>query len=124
MECQHLADLKEKEEKEKEKAKEDEVNELALQAAGAPSVSDGDSEMDPADLKTAAIAELRRRSAITKRKKRAHTAEPWKHKFWSVSLVESEEEGGNALAGLSTPKHLKTEPAPQAQDKVSFGKGA
>lgn len=37
---------------------------MALQAAGALSVSDRDSEMDSADLKTATIAELRRRQKI------------------------------------------------------------
>ncbi len=57
-----LADLKEKEdeEKAKEMEKEDEANEAVLQAAGAPSASDRDSEADPADLKTATMAELRR----------------------------------------------------------------
>ncbi len=63
VEHQRLADLKEKEdrEKEKEKEKEDEANKMVLQAAGAPSASDRDLEVDPVDLKMAAMAELRRR---------------------------------------------------------------
>ncbi len=82
VEHQRLADLKEKEdrEKEKEKEKEDEANELVLQAAGALSASDGDAEVDPADLKTAAMAELRRRHKITKRKKKADDPESQKCK--------------------------------------------
>ncbi len=119
-ERQQLADLKEQEEKEKE----DEANKLALQAAGAPSASDGDCEMDPADPKMATMAELRQRQAITEGKKRVHTAEPQKQKFQSASLVESEGKDGNASAGLLTPKCLKTDPVPQASDKVFSGKGA
>ncbi len=82
MEHKQLADLKEIEdkEKEKEKEKEDEANEMALQAAGAPSASDGDSEADLADLKMATMAELRRRHKITKGKKKADSLEPHKHK--------------------------------------------
>ncbi len=122
-EHQRLADLKEK--KVKEKEKEDEANEIALQAAGAPSASDGDSEVDPADPKTATMAELRRRCRITKGKKKADGPESQKHKFCSASRVEeSEDEAGGALAGPLTPKHLKTEPASQAEDKVFSGHGA
>ncbi len=40
------------------------MNKLALQATGAPSASDRDSEMDPVDLKTATMAELKRRQRI------------------------------------------------------------
>ncbi len=69
MEHLRLADLKEKE-------KEDEANELALQAAGALSASDRDSKIDPADLKMAAMAELKRRWKITKRKRKAGPTEP------------------------------------------------
>ncbi len=116
-ERQHLADLKEKEEapehkrledleakekeeKEREKEKADEVNKLALQVAGAPSVSDGDTEVDPADPKTVAMAELRNRWAITKGKKRVHSAGSQKRKVRSRSLVDdSEVEGGDASAG-------------------------
>ncbi len=48
-----------------------------------------------------------------------------KHKFQSVSVVEqSEEENEGLLVGLLTPKYLKTEPAPQAQDQVFSGNGA
>ncbi len=70
VERKRLEDLEAKE-KEKEKEKEDEVNKLALQVAGAPSASDGDIEEDLADPKTAAMAKLRKRRAITKGKKRA-----------------------------------------------------
>ncbi len=142
MERQHLADLKEKEEatehkqledleakekeeKEREKEKADEANELALQAAGALSASDGDTEVDPVDPKTVAMAELRNRRAITEGKKRVHSAGSQKRKVWSRSLVDdSEVEGGDALAGPSMPKRLKTEPVPQAKDKVFTGNGA
>ncbi len=118
-ECKRLEDL---EAKEKEKEKEDEANELALQVAGAPSASDGDTEEDPADPKTAAMAELRKRRAITEGKKRAHSVGSRKRKVQSASLVDdSEVEGGNVSAGPSTPKRLKTEPAPQANDKVFSG---
>ncbi len=75
VEHKQLADLKEK-----EKEKEDEANEAALQTAGAPSVSDGDSEADPVDPKMATMAELRRRRKITKGKKKANALEPHKHK--------------------------------------------
>ncbi len=123
-ERQRLVDLKEKEDREKEQEKEDEANKLALQAAGVPSASDGDTEADPADPKTAAMTELRRRRSIAKGKKRAETMEPRKRKFQSDSMVDdSGEEGGCALAGLSSPKRLKTEPAPQVQDKVLSGNG-
>ncbi len=115
-------EAKEKEEKEKEK--EDEANELALQAVGALLVSDGDGEVDPADPKTATMAELRRRRKITKGKKKADDPESWKCKVRSASRVEdSEDEMGSASAGPLTPKHLKTEPAPQANDKVFSGNG-
>ncbi len=98
-EHKQLDDLKAK--KDKQKEKEDEAIELALVAAGAPSASDGDSKADPVDLKTAAMAELRKRRKVTKGKKRADTAEPQKHKFWSASVVEdSGEEGGGASVGL------------------------
>ncbi len=119
-----MVDLKEKEDREKEQEKEDEVNELALQAAGVPSASDGDTEADPADPKTAAMTELRRRRSVAKGKKRAEPMELRKYKFRSDSVVDdSGEEGGCALARPSTPKRLKTEPAPQAQDKVLSGNG-
>ncbi len=119
-----MVDLKEKEDREKEQEKEDEVNELALQAAGVPSASDGDTEADPEDPKTAAMTELRRRRSIVKGKKRVETVGPRKHKFRSDSVVDdSGEEGGCALAGPSSPKQLKTEPALQAQDKVLSGNG-
>ncbi len=55
-----------KEQEDKEKEKEDEVNEMALQAADALSASNGDLEMDPADLKMATMDELKRRWRITK----------------------------------------------------------
>lgn len=91
--------------KDKQKEKKDEVNKLVLQAAGAPLVSDGDSEVDPADLKTAAMAKLRRKCKIAKGKKRVETMEPQKCKFWSASMMEdSREESGGASAGLSSPK--------------------
>ncbi len=121
VERKRLEDL---EAKEKEKEKEDEANELALQVVGALSASDGDTEENLADLKIAAMAELRKRRAITEGKKRAHSAGSRKHKVRSASLVDdSEVEGGNVLAGPSTPKRLKTEPAPQANDKVFSGNG-
>lgn len=141
-EHQHLADLKEKEEarehkqlkdleakekeeKEREKGKADEANELALQVAGAPLASDGNTEVDPVDPKTVAMAELRNRRAITEGKKRAHSAGSQKRKVRSRSLVDdSEVEGGDASAGPSMPKQLKTEPVPQAKDKVFTGNGA
>ncbi len=108
-----------KEQEDKEKEKEDEVNEMALQAADALSASNGDLEMDPADLKMATMDELKRRWRITKGKNKAEALESRKHKIWSASRVEeSEDEAGGALVGSSTPKHLKTEPAPQAEDKV------
>ncbi len=119
VERQQLADLKEQEEKEKEK--EDEANELALQASGALLVSDGDTEMDPADPKTAAMAELRKRRKNAKGK--ADVTEPRKRKFQSASVVVSEGEAGGAPAGPLSPKCLKTEPAPQAKDKVLTGNG-
>ncbi len=126
-EHKQLADLKEVEDKEreKEKEKEDEANEVALQAADAPSVSDGDSEMDPEDLKMAAMAELRRRHKITKGKKKADAPEPHKCKVQSASMVEdSEAEAGGASVGPLAPKCLKTEPVPWAEDKVFSGHGA
>ncbi len=123
VECQCLADLKEKDEKEKEK--EDEANEVALQAAGAPLASNGNSEADLADPKMAAMDELRRRQRITKGKRKVEGLEFWKCKIHSMSRVEeSEDEAGGASAGPSTPKHLKTEPVPQAEDKVFSGHGA
>ncbi len=95
-----------------------------LQAAGAPLASDRDSEVDPADPKMAAMAELRRRHRITKGKKKVDGLESWKRKVHSASRVEeSEDEAGGASAGPSTPKRLKTEPAPQAEDKVFSGNG-
>ncbi len=127
VEHKRLADLKEKEdeEKEKEKEKEDEANEAALQAASAPSASDGDTKVDPADPKTVVMAELRNRQAITEGKKRACSTGSRKHKVRSRSLVDdSEVEGGDALAGLSMPKRLKTEPVPQVKDKVFTGNSA
>ncbi|PBK87800.1 hypothetical protein ARMGADRAFT_1034419 [Armillaria gallica] len=126
-EHQHLADLKEKEEKEKqkEKEKEDEANEAVLQAAGAPSESVGDSEVDLADLKMAAMDELSRRQRIMKGKKKMEGPGAWKRKICSASLVEeSEDKAGSASVGLLTPKCLKTEPAPQANDKVFSRNGA
>ncbi len=126
VEHQHLADLKEKEEKEKEKEKkkEDEANEVALQVAGALLASDRDSEVDLADPKMATMDELKRRRRITKGKKKVEGPGAWKRKIRSVSLVEeSEDEAGGASAGPSTPKCLKTEPAPQANDKVFSGNG-
>ncbi len=91
-----MADLKEKE---------DEANELVLQAAGALSVSDRDSEVDLVDLKTAPMDELKRRWRITKGKKREHTMESQKWKVQSASLVDdSGVEGGDALVGLSMPQ--------------------
>ncbi len=71
-----LALEKEDKEREKEQEKEDEANELALQAAGVLLASDGDTEADPVDPKTAAMTELRRRRSIAKGKKRAETVEP------------------------------------------------
>ncbi len=112
-ERRRLEDLEAKEKEEKEKEKEDEVNELVLQAAGVPSASDGDAEVDLADLKTAAMAELRRRRRITKGKKKVDDLGSQKHKVQSASRVEdSEDETGGASAGPSSPKCLKTEPAP------------
>ncbi len=110
-------------EKEKENKKEDEANELMLQVAGAPSASDRDAEQDPADPKTVTMAELKRRCKITKGKKKVEPMGSQKRKFWSASMVESEEEDRVALAGPSTPKRLKTEPAPLASDKVFTGNG-
>ncbi len=119
-EHKQLADLKEVEEKEKE----DEANEVALQAAGALSVSDRDSEADPVDLKMATMDELRRRQRIMKGKKRVEGPGAQKRKICSASLVEeSEDEAGGCIGGLLTPKRLKTEPAPQANDKVFSGNG-
>ncbi len=70
---------------------------MALQAAGAPSVSDGDSKADPTDPKTAVMAELKRKREIAKGKRRADTREPQKRKFWSASMVEdSGDEGASA----------------------------
>ncbi len=115
-EHQWLADLQAKE---KEKKKEDAENEERLKAAALPSETDGDVETDLADPKMAAIAELRQKQKIAKGKKRVVTVEPCKHKFWSASVVEeSEGEAEGASAGPSTLKHLKTEPEPQAKDKV------
>ncbi len=103
-EHKRLADLKEKEDREKEQEKEDEANELALQAAGVPSASDGDTKADPADPKTAAMTELRRRRSIAKGKKRVEIMEPRKRKFRSDSMVDdSGEEGGCALGGAVEP---------------------
>ncbi len=111
-ERRRLEDLEAKE-KEKEKEKEDKVNKLVLQAAGVPSASDGDAEVDLAALKTAAMAELRRRRRITKEKKKADDPGSQKRKVQSASRVEdSEDETGGASAGPSSPKCLKTEPAP------------
>ncbi len=122
-ECKQIEDLEAKE-KEKEKEKEDEANKLALVAAGAPSASKGDTEVDPADPKTAAIAELRKRRAITEGKKRACSTESQKCKVQSASLVDdSGVEGGNASAGPLMPKRLKTEPVPQGKDKIFTGNG-
>ncbi len=125
-EHQRLADLKEQEKaKKKKKEREDEANELALLAAGAPLASDGNSKSDPTDPKAIAMAELKRKHEIAKGKKRERTAEPRKRKLQSASTVDdSEVESGNASAGLSTPKWLKTEPVPQAKDKVFTGNGA
>ncbi len=120
-ECQRLAELKEQEEKEKEK--ENEANKLALQAAGAPSVSDRDTEVDPADPKMAAMAELKKRRKNAKENEKADVAEPRKRKFWSASVVVSEGEAGGAPVGPLSLKRLKTEPAPQAKDKVLTGNG-
>ncbi len=122
-----LADLKEKEDKKKkkEKEKEDEANEMALQTAGAPSASNRDSKVDPADPKTVTMDELRRRWRITKGKKREHATGFQKRKVQSASLVDdSGVEDENASVGPSTPKRLKTEPVPQAKDKVFTGNGA
>lgn len=110
--------------KEKKKDKDDKVNELALLAAGALSMSDRDSEMDLMDLKMAAMAKLKRRQKITKEKRKVDITEPHKCKFRSASIVENEEEGRDVSAGPLTLKHLKTEPAPQAQDKVFAGNSA
>ncbi len=106
MERKRMADLKEKE---------DEANKLALQAASALLASDRDSEEDPADLKMAAMDELKRRWKVTKGKKREHTAESQKQKLHSASTVESEGEDGNASVGPST--HMNVERS------GSFGKG-
>ncbi len=57
-------------------------------------MSDGDTEEDPADPKTAAMAELRKRRAITKGKKRAHSVGSRKHKVRSASLVDDSEVEG------------------------------
>ncbi len=38
-------------------------------------------------------------------------------------VEDSEDEAGGALVGPSTPKHLKTGPVPQAEDKVFSGHG-
>ncbi len=45
-------------------------------------------------------------------------------KLCSVSMVDDSDEGGNASVEPSTPKCLKTEPAPWADDKVFSGNGA
>ncbi len=76
MEHQQLADLKKQE---------DDANEMALQAAGTPLVSDRDSEVDSADLKMATIAELRKRHRIVKEKKKVNAPESQKCKIWSAS---------------------------------------
>ncbi|KAK0437058.1 hypothetical protein EV421DRAFT_1907600 [Armillaria borealis] len=60
---------------EKEKEKEDEENENLLAAAGIQSGKDGDSESDPVDPKTVAMAELRRRCKIAEGKKKAGSTE-------------------------------------------------
>ncbi|PBK65752.1 hypothetical protein ARMSODRAFT_1022181, partial [Armillaria solidipes] len=107
----------------KAKEKADEDNEKLLAVAGfVPSGEEGDSESDPADPKTVAMAELRKRRRIAEGKKKAGSADGWKRKFRSTSVVESGEDG-NASAGPSGPKRLKTEPEPTAQDKVFTGSG-
>ncbi|PBL01874.1 hypothetical protein ARMGADRAFT_1023266 [Armillaria gallica] len=117
MEHQRLANLKEQENKKKKKEmeKKDEANEMALQTAGAPSASDGDLEMDLADPKMAAIAELKRRQRITKGKNKTEGPESQKCKIRSASRVE---ESKDEVGGPLTPKCLKTEPAPRAEDKA------
>ncbi|SJK99875.1 uncharacterized protein ARMOST_03186 [Armillaria ostoyae] len=108
----------------RERERRDEENEDLLAAASVPpSGEDGDSELDPADPKTAAIAELKRKRKIAEGKKKMGSVESQKCKVRSTSLVESGEEGGNASAGPSVPKRLKTEPEPMAQDKVFTGSG-
>ncbi|PBK79224.1 hypothetical protein ARMGADRAFT_1093350 [Armillaria gallica] len=122
IECKWIEDL---EAKEKEKEKEDEANELALVAVGAPSASDGDSEVDLTDPKMIAMAKLRRRHKIAKGKRREETMEPQKCKIQSASAVEdSGDEDGVASVGPSMLKCLKTEPALQAKDKVFSRNGA
>ncbi|KAK0421775.1 hypothetical protein EV421DRAFT_1746169 [Armillaria borealis] len=109
--------------KEKVKELEDEDNENLLVAAGiVASGEEGDSKLDSVDLKSMAMAELRRRCKIVEGKKKAGAIGTQKHKFRSASMVESGEEG-NVLAGPSVPKRLKMEPEPTAQDKVFTGSG-
>ncbi|PBK60781.1 hypothetical protein ARMSODRAFT_982022 [Armillaria solidipes] len=107
----------------KAKEKVDEDNEKLLAVTRfVPSGEEGDSESDLADLKTVAMAELRKRRRIAEGKKKAGSADGRKRKFRSTSVVESGEDG-NASAGPSGPKRLKTEPEPTAQDKVFIGSG-
>ncbi|KAK0456927.1 hypothetical protein EV421DRAFT_1923189 [Armillaria borealis] len=113
-EQEEAAAKKKQDDLDREKERQDEENENLLVAAG----EEGDSESDPTDPKTAAMAELRKRRRIAEGKKKAGSAETQKCKVRSASLVESEEEGGNASAGPSAPKRLKTEPEPTAQDKL------
>ncbi|KAK0432108.1 hypothetical protein EV421DRAFT_1924530 [Armillaria borealis] len=108
-EQEEAAANKKQDDLDREKERQDEENENLLVAAG----EEGDSESDPTDPKTAVMAELRKRCRIAEGKKKAGSA----------SLVESGEEGGNASAGPSAPKRLKTEPEPTAQDKVFTGSG-
>ncbi|KAK0430295.1 hypothetical protein EV421DRAFT_1913100 [Armillaria borealis] len=109
--------------KEKAKEKKDEDNEKLLVAAGiVPSGEERDSESDPVDRKTVAMAKLRKRCRIAEGKKKAGSMDSWKRKFQLASVVESGEDG-NALVGLLGPKHLKTEHEPMAQDKVFTGSG-
>ncbi|PBK75380.1 hypothetical protein ARMSODRAFT_970050 [Armillaria solidipes] len=110
-------------EEKQERERQDEENENLLVAADIPSGEDGDSESDPMDLKTVAMAELRKRQRIAEGKKKAGSVEIQKCKVRSASVVESGEEGGNVSAGLSVPKHLKMEPEPTPQDKVFTGSG-
>ncbi|SJL06761.1 uncharacterized protein ARMOST_10103 [Armillaria ostoyae] len=120
---EEAAAKKKQDDLDRERARQDEENEDLLAAAGVPpSGEDGDSKSDPADPKTAAMAELRRKRKIAERKKKAGSAETRKRKVRSTSLVESGEDG-NASAGPLGPKHLKTEPEPTAQDKVFTGSG-
>ncbi len=89
-----------------------------MQEAGIPSASEGDSKSDLVNPKTIAMPKLKRKQEIVKGKRKVGTVELWEWKFQSVSVMDSEEEEENMSVGLLRPKQLKTEPGPQAKDRV------